>query len=149
MRCATKDTTLPVGGGKDGKSPIFVHEGQVVFTHFGTMHLREDIWGPDAATWNPDRWATARPGAWDYLPFSGGPRVCVGRKYTPAPSHGTGSRKSAYTIIEQYALTEAGYVTARMVQTFPKLVSRDDGPWKERVMITCASFQTLVSLTRN
>ena len=147
MRCATKDTTLPVGGGKDGKSPIFVHAGQVVFTHFGTMHLREDIWGPDAATWNPDRWATARLGAWDYLPFSGGPRVCVGRKYILLPR--VGSRILAYKIIEQYALTEAGYVTARMVQTFPKLGSRDDGPWKERVMITCANFQTLVSLTRD
>ena len=53
----------------------------------------------------------------------------------------------ANKVVEQYALTEAGYVTARMVQTFSELVSRDDGPWREMVMVTCASFKTLVSLS--
>lgn len=79
IRNALKDTTLPVGGGEEGQSPIFVKAGQLVFAKF-TMHQREDIWGSDAAVWDPDRWATTRPGAWDYLPFSGGPRVCIGRK---------------------------------------------------------------------
>lgn len=30
FRTATKNTTIPVGGGPDGKSPVFVREGQVV-----------------------------------------------------------------------------------------------------------------------
>ncbi|KAF2445213.1 n-alkane-inducible cytochrome P450 [Karstenula rhodostoma CBS 690.94] len=127
IRDANKDTTLPVGGGKDGKSPILLKKGQMVFCQPAVMHLREDLWGPDAGVWNPDRWATLRPGAWDYIPFLGGPRVCIG---------------------QQYALTEAGYVTARMVQTFSKMASRDEGPWQEKLTLTCASKQTNVSLTR-
>ncbi|KAK7192817.1 hypothetical protein DPSP01_011238 [Paraphaeosphaeria sporulosa] len=126
VRNANKDTTLPSGGGKDGQSPIFVSAGQMIFCQMAVMHLREDIWGPDAGVWNPDRWATLRPGAWDYLPFLGGPRVCIG---------------------QQYALTEAGYVTARMVQTFSGLTSRDAGPWQEKLTLTCASKETNVSLT--
>ncbi|KAF1974813.1 putative cytochrome P450 [Bimuria novae-zelandiae CBS 107.79] len=126
-RNANRDTTLPVGGGKDGKSPIFVKAGQMVFAHVSAMHLREDIWGPTAKTWDPDRWATARHAPWEYIPFHGGPRVCLG---------------------QQFALTEAGYVTARMLQTFSKLESRDDGPWQEKVDLSCASRQTLASLTR-
>jgi hypothetical protein len=53
-----------MGGGKDGKSPIVIKKGGMVFGQVAVMHLREDIWGPDAGVWNPDRWATARPGAW-------------------------------------------------------------------------------------
>lgn len=81
LRNASKDTTLPVGGGKDRLSPIFVKAGQRIFGNVATMHLREDIWGADAALWNPDRWASARPSAWEYIPFYGGARVCLGRKY--------------------------------------------------------------------
>merc|ERR1711939_327562 len=52
------------------------------------------------------RWEHLRPG-WEYLPFNGGPRICLG---------------------QQYALTEAGYVTSRLCQEFSKIESRDPGP---------------------
>lgn len=47
-RTATKDTTLPVGGGPDGKSPVFVPKGTNVEYSVYCMHRREDIWGSDA-----------------------------------------------------------------------------------------------------
>ena len=43
------------------------------------MHRREDLYGSDAAEFRPERWETIRPG-WEYLPFNGGPRICLGRK---------------------------------------------------------------------
>ena len=43
------------------------------------MHRRKDIYGADAEEFNPERWETVRPG-WSFLPFSGGPRMCLGRK---------------------------------------------------------------------
>jgi hypothetical protein len=42
------------------------------------MHRRKDIWGPDADDFRPERWDGRRVG-WEYLPFNGGPRICIGR----------------------------------------------------------------------
>jgi cytochrome P450 len=62
-----------------------------------------------------------------YIPFSGGPRICLG---------------------QQYALTVAAYVVVRMLQKFQKLESRDPGPWKEMMTLTCASLNGVkVALT--
>ena len=69
-----RDTTLPVGGGADGKSPIFVKKGQQVNYQVYVMHRRKDIYGPDADEFKPERWETLRP-SWQYLPFNGGPRI--------------------------------------------------------------------------
>ena len=69
-RMAGADTVLPVGGGKDGGSPLFVQKGQVVTWSFHAMHRRKDIYGEDADEFRPERWETLRPG-WGYLPFSG------------------------------------------------------------------------------
>jgi cytochrome P450 len=71
---ALVDTTLPVGGGPDGKSPIFVKKGQIVVYQVYTMQRRTDLYGEDALEFKPERWETLRPG-WNYLPFNGGPRI--------------------------------------------------------------------------
>lgn len=99
-RRALVDTTLPVGGGPDGKSPVYIRKGQQVDYSVYVMHRRKDLWGSDADDFKPERWDGRRSG-WEYLPFNGGPRICIG---------------------QQFALTEAGYVTVRMLQKFEKLV---------------------------
>ncbi|RHZ72402.1 hypothetical protein CDV55_108621 [Aspergillus turcosus] len=124
-RFAQTDTVLPVGGGPDGQSPVFVPKGAIVTYSVWSMHRREDLYGPDANEFRPERWADLRPG-WEYLPFNGGPRICVG---------------------QQYALTEAGYVTVRLAQHFAVLESRDPGPWEENLTLTlCSRNGTKVSL---
>lgn len=67
LRVANKDTTLPRGGGKDGKSKIFVRKGSAIEYHPYALHRREDIWGKDAAEFNPERWDGKRVG-WEFLP---------------------------------------------------------------------------------
>lgn len=67
------------------------------------MHHRKDIWGEDAEEFKPERWQNKIVG-WEYLPFNGGPRICLG---------------------QQFALTEAGYVIVRMMQKFDRLVNED------------------------
>lgn len=95
-RVALRDTVLPTGGGPSGKSPLAVQKGQVCnFFAYG-LHRSVDVWGLDAAEFKPERWE-GRKMDWNYVPFSGGPRVCLG---------------------QQYALTEAGYVVVRMLQEF-------------------------------
>lgn len=73
------DTVLPLGGGPDGKSPLFIPKGRLVSWSLYTMHRRKDLYGDDAEDFRPERWDTLRPG-WEYLPFNGGPRICLGRE---------------------------------------------------------------------
>ena len=82
-REAVNDTTLPLGGGHDGQSPVFVPKGTIVGWSVYTMHRRKDYYGEDSEEFRPERWLGEkglRPG-WEYLPFNGGPRVCLGRKF--------------------------------------------------------------------
>lgn len=116
-RFANKNTTIPVGGGPDGKSPIFIPKGGTVVYSTYSMHRRKDLYGEDADEYKPERWETLRVG-WGYLPFNGGPRICVG---------------------QQFALTEAGYTIVRMVQEFEKIENRDPTPWLESVHLTLSS----------
>lgn len=84
------------------------------------MHRRKDIYGSDALDFRPSRWAPEeglRPG-WAYLPFNGGPRICVG---------------------QQFALTEASYTIVRLLQEFAAVEDRDGTPFVEQLSLTLAS----------
>ena len=96
QRVATKDTTLPVGGGADQRSTIAIRKGQVVLFSVYIMQRRKDLWGEDAAEFKPERWEQRIP-AWQWLPFLGGPRICLG---------------------QQFALTEASYLIVRLLHEF-------------------------------
>lgn len=80
-RFCTRDTTLPRGGGSDGQQPIFLAKGQRILLAKYAMQHREDIWGADVEEFKPERWNDRRIG-WEFMPFGGGPRKCIGRKYT-------------------------------------------------------------------
>ena len=80
FREALKDTTLPRGGGPDGQSPIFIPKGSQIDYSVHVMHRLPQHWGPDAEEFKPERWLGRKPG-WEYLPFNGGPRICLGRKF--------------------------------------------------------------------
>lgn len=80
-RIAARDTVLPRGGGADGSIPVVVQKGQTVNFSPYLLHRREDIW--EAATeFRPERWEGMKLD-WNYIPFSGGPRICIGRKSIP------------------------------------------------------------------
>ncbi|KAI6842745.1 putative P450 monooxygenase [Hortaea werneckii] len=124
-REAVEDTTLPVGGGPDGAAPIFVKAGAVVGWSVYAMHRRKDYYGEDAEEFKPERWlddpATGKRGlrpGWEYLPFNGGPRICLG---------------------QQFALTEASYTTTRLCQAFSAIESRDNQAWEEMLALTCVN----------
>jgi cytochrome P450 len=85
-RTALKDTTIPVGGGADRLSPIFIPKGATVLYSVSAMHRRTDLWGPDAAKFVPERWEGGKMRGWQYLPFNGGPRICLGRELFIIPS---------------------------------------------------------------
>ncbi|KAJ5683338.1 hypothetical protein N7462_006503 [Penicillium macrosclerotiorum] len=98
-RAALKTTTLPVGGGPTGTAPVLVRKGEAVGYCVYAMHRRKDIYGPDADQFRPERWKNdaLKNVGWGYLPFNGGPRICLG---------------------QDFALLEAGFTIVRLLQTF-------------------------------
>ena len=54
-RVSLKDLILPVGGGSDGQSPIFVPAGTEIKWHLSALHQRKDLWGEDADEFRPER----------------------------------------------------------------------------------------------
>jgi cytochrome P450 len=79
VRLSVRDTTLPRGGGLDGTSPIFVPEETAVDYSVYAMHHDKDIWGDTGEDFHPERFE-GRKASWEFLPFNGGPRICIGRK---------------------------------------------------------------------
>ncbi|CZT02962.1 related to n-alkane-inducible cytochrome P450 [Rhynchosporium graminicola] len=108
VRLALKDTTLPRGGGPDGLSPIGILKDTPIGYSTLIMQRRPDLTPPVPNPSNPqkpitvldfypERWQTWQPKPWTYIPFNGGPRICIG---------------------QQFALTEMGYTIVRMLQRF-------------------------------
>lgn len=83
-RAAINMTTLPVGGGPDGKSPVLVRPGEAVGYCPYVMHRRKDLYGEDADEFRPERWEgdSLKNIGWGYVPFNGGPRICLGRMFS-------------------------------------------------------------------
>lgn len=108
VRLALKDTTLPRGGGPDGTQPIAILKDTIIAYSTLVMQRREDLYPPvsedfpDPLEYCPDRWFAWQPRPWQYIPFNGGPRICIG---------------------QQFALTEMTYVLARMFQRFEHVQS--------------------------
>ncbi|KAI4758564.1 cytochrome P450 52A1 [Aureobasidium sp. EXF-3400] len=108
-RIANKNTVLPLGGGKDGKSPLFVPKGTALIVNIYSANRRREVYGDDADEFRPERWEDLRPG-WAYTPFGGGPRICVG---------------------QQFAITEVYYLTVRLMQHFRRVECRDSRSFQE------------------
>lgn len=108
VRCALTDTSLPRGGGVDGNGPVGCPNKTVVVYSPLLMHRRRDLYPPiseafpyDPLEWVPDRWATWTPKAWNFIPFNGGPRICIG---------------------QQFAMVEMGYTIVRILQEFDQII---------------------------
>lgn len=121
-RTALRDTVLPVGGGPDGRSPLFMPEGQNIEVDLYTLQRDPHIWGADAEEFKTDRWDEGRPlweANWQYEPFFGGMRMC------PA---------------QNQVLTQVSYLLVRMAQKFQVIENRDSvWEYEEEIKMTVES----------
>ncbi|KAI9371186.1 cytochrome P450 [Aspergillus egyptiacus] len=106
IRFALCDTTLPSGGGPNGDLPFTVLKGDAVTYSTYAMQRRADLYPPasetfaDPSAFSPDRWERWSPRPWHYIPFNGGPRICIG---------------------QNFALAEMGYTIVRIVQRYERI----------------------------
>ncbi|OJD32490.1 cytochrome p450 alkane hydroxylase [Diplodia corticola] len=109
IRSALRDTTLPHGGGSDGSLPIGVLRDTPIAYSTLVMQRRADLHPPvskafpPVLSFAPERWYSWTPKAWTYIPFNGGPRICIG---------------------QQFALTEMAYTVVRILQCFKGVENR-------------------------
>ncbi|KAG9231002.1 cytochrome P450 [Amylocarpus encephaloides] len=127
VRVATKTTLLPKGGGPDGQSPVLLPKGTGVGWSTYHMHRQTRIWGLDAEEFRPERWEESleKKVGWGFLPFHGGPRICLGK---------------------DFALMEASYGIVRLLQAFPNIRLPPDiaieatGQEKQSLTLVVSSF---------
>ncbi|KAK8094445.1 cytochrome P450 [Apiospora hydei] len=86
-RAALNDTTLPGG---PGRSDIAILKGDAF---------------ADPSIFSPEWWYNWQPQAWNFVPFNGGPRICVG---------------------QNFAMTEMAYFMVRILQRYERLEYRGD-----------------------
>lgn len=115
IRFALTDTTLPTGGGADGDEPISVCKDDAIIYSTLAMQRRKDLYPPvsetfaDPLVFSPERWENWSPKPWQYIPFNGGPRICIG---------------------QNFALAETRFCIARLAQRYESL--RYVGDWSRQ-----------------
>ncbi|KAL6714619.1 hypothetical protein ACLMJK_008044 [Lecanora helva] len=120
VRMALRDTTLPTGGGPDGTEPLGILKNTNIGYSPLYMQRRTDLFPPESPdfphvlTYAPERWEKWTPKAWTYIPFNGGPRICVG---------------------QQFALTEMAYTIVRILQRFEYISRYWEGEQKFKAEI--------------
>lgn len=117
LRAALKDTSLP---GIKGQPELTVLEGDIVVYSALSMQRRPDLYPAtgemvgkgdqkqpfeDSGVFSPERWDYWTPKAWNYVPFNGGPRICVG---------------------QNFAMTEMAFTLVRLLQKYDRLEYRGD-----------------------
>ncbi|KIW05460.1 uncharacterized protein PV09_03349 [Verruconis gallopava] len=109
VRYALTDTTLP--NINRSQPDITAVKGDAIFYSAFAMQRRADLYPSPSPTFapveqfSPERWENWQPRPWQYIPFNGGPRICVG---------------------QNFALTEMAYVCVRILQRYERLEGRDD-----------------------
>lgn len=61
-----------------------IRKGTIILFNFYNLHRNEEWWGPEAHKFNPDNFlpeATESRHPFAFLPFGGGPRMCLGYQY--------------------------------------------------------------------
>ncbi|KYK56361.1 cytochrome P450 alkane hydroxylase [Drechmeria coniospora] len=108
VRACVEDSTLP---GQAGQPDITTLSGDIIFYSTISMQRRRDLYPAasdefaDPAVYSPERWERWTPRPWQYVPFNGGPRICIG---------------------QNFAMTEMAYTLVRLLQKFERVEYRGD-----------------------
>ncbi|PHH92122.1 hypothetical protein CDD83_8795 [Cordyceps sp. RAO-2017] len=109
LRSCVESSTLQ---GQLGQPDIAALPNDIIIYSTLAMQRRKDLYPPvsdsfaDPAVFSPERWEHWTPRPWHYLPFNGGPRICIG---------------------QNFALTEMAFTLVRLLQKYERVEYR--GNW--------------------
>lgn len=118
-----EDSTLPTS---EGQPDIAMSAGDIVIYSTMAMQRRVDLYPPvsetfaDPNVFSPDRWEHWTPKPWQYIPFNGGPRICIGqnfaitevafcsKQFSVVPRHqqNTNERETVVRLLQKYERVE-------------------------------------------
>ena len=130
-RFSTRETYLPRGGGEHGEAPILIPRGTLVaFSTFAAQRSQHS-YGQDANEFRAERWDDAstrgrRTADWSYHPLLGWPRKCLGGESTVTWHTSHQRLLTTLLVLERFAITQAKYLTCRMLQHYTQIVATDD-----------------------
>ncbi|PNP55579.1 hypothetical protein THARTR1_04103 [Trichoderma harzianum] len=108
VRSCLEDSTLP---GKPGQPDIATLKGDHILYSTLAMQRVKDFYPPvsdkfaDPAIYSPERWEHWTPKPWQFVPFNGGPRICIG---------------------QNFAMTEMAFTLVRLLQRYERIEYRGD-----------------------
>ena len=94
------------------------------------MQRRADLYpipssdSPDVLTYSPERWDNWAPKIWNYIPFNGGPRICIGQQFALAQigeSASPSSKMLGSIHTAAYGSCLEGYTIVRFLQRFERI----------------------------
>jgi hypothetical protein len=135
IRVSLKDTYLPLGGGESGLEPVGIPVGTPCAYSTMVMQRREDIFGPDSHEFMPERWDKWFPKPWTFIPFNGGPRICLGQQYAYT--------EMAYTLCRYGRFTVC--CNSILIGVFPRLFQNFDGVLDRATQAQSERCETTIS----
>jgi cytochrome P450 len=122
---------------------VFIPKDRIVAFSIYALHRRPDLYGMDAELFRPERWNEDMPmrrgkttEKWGYLPFNGGPRICLGSERY---AHQIQEMTLTELLLRDFALTEAAYTLVRILLHFPEMGL----PAGQQIEITGVEKQTV------
>ncbi|GFP59437.1 cytochrome P450 52A1 [Trichoderma asperellum] len=108
IRTCLENSTLP---GLPGQPDIATLKGDHIIYSTLAMQRRKELYPPvsetfaDPAIFSPERWDHWTPKPWQFVPFNGGPRICIG---------------------QNFAMTEMAFMMIRLLQKYERIEYRGD-----------------------
>src|SRR5947207_14985562 len=103
----TDATYIPHRRKRTNSQPIAIPKGTPCNSSVFLMQRNPDLFGPTVDDFTPERWNQWTPVPWTYIPFNGGPRICLG---------------------QNFALTEIAYAMSKICQRYAKIEERTGLP---------------------
>ena len=112
-------------------------------------HRMPEIW-PDADHFKPERWSSCNPSPYEFNPFGGGPRMCIGRNFATV-----GMRLILSTFLSRFRVecTENRVdpcmsITMSFRSGVPVRVFKSDGQWIRNFKAVTGDIRRYVQLNR-